>query len=705
MEPTLDNAKYILENVFMFKEFKQNQEEVISLVLDKKNTLAIMPTGGGKSLCFQIPSLLFENLTIVISPLIALMKDQYDGLVQKGLGDRVAFINSSQDKKEREHILYSIEHKKISLLYLAPETLKMQYVLEILQKVPIELCVIDEAHCISTWGSNFRPDYLRILEIITTLHFTDTKEEIPILALTATATKKVITDISRVLKKKFHIVQGSHFKENLHIECLEVNSLVSKQEILKQLLFKTTFPTIIFVPYQRTAEKVSELINSLGFNSHYFHSGMDSTLKKEVQDDFISNKYECIVATIAFGMGIDKSDIRTIIHLTIPQSIENYVQEIGRAGRDGKRSKCICCISEQDIWEKIRLVSLSKPSLEDITSLISFLSRNKGYHFFSIRKLSTELRIDEIALNLVLKELESREVLKIYANVKSEFKCEKLYDVKEFESVKYNYIEQAPLHLKKEIEALLSHSFFISKQKKWLPIEEILASSSLSYFKLVSSLTFLIEKRLISGIDVSRSHLFLTRFEIEDLNSEEVYAYFENHFKYNYNQIIQLSQLLRSKECIQKKILSYFDEELKECGHCHNCLIKHNNKSDIITSNLSFQKSSSLVPFEELTEFSKLLIFNEAQENQDEKLIILKSVVCEIVISKKDLSLMLTGTLKKIHATWKHKVKYLGVLKEHSIEQITQHIDLLIAEQMLEVDINDFLRITQKGFNFLKVRL
>lgn len=691
--PTLQDAKHLLQRGFLFNEFRDKQEEIINLVLNQKNVLAVLPTGLGKSLCFQIPALLNDHLTIIISPLIALMKDQCDALIQKGFGESVAFINSSISKEERTQILQRVEEEKIKLLYLAPETLKMQYVLEVLEQVEIQRCVIDEVHCISTWGSNFRPDYLRIIEIISYLE-RKKNTTIPYLGLTATATKKVQNDISQVLQKKFEVIVASQYRENLHMESIELDSNCNTDEYLFELMKKITFPAIVFVPYQQSAENISNLLQERGYNCAYFHAGIDDDLKRNIQEKFKSDEIDIVVATIAFGMGIDKHNIRTIIHTSLPQSIENYVQEIGRAGRDGNLSKCIITFSEKNIWELIRLISLSRPQLRDIKALISFLSLNKGYHFIKIRKLSMDLGIDEIALNLILKELENQNVLKIYSNVKNEFKCEKNYDIKNFNKVKKEILQECPVDTKEVMEKVLNHSYFISKQKKWLSIEDILNVYQLSYFKVVHCIMFLIEQGYLKCSEIQRNHLFLTRFEIDDLSNEDVFSHFEEEFQTQYQAIIQLSKLLRTKECIVKEMLRYFDEKIESCGNCHNCLLKNGHSKNIITNSITQIYRNDLVPFEKIKQLQNEITFLK----QDSlRLTILKCIVRDPFLSFKDIPLILTGNLKKSHSKWKFNLKSYNVVPNTNMDNLIKELKSCISKKYCIIDTNSMVQITKEG--------
>jgi len=339
----------VLRNVFQFNEFKPQQIEVITRILNNEgNTLGIMPTGGGKTLCFQIPALIQSNLTIVVSPLIALMKDQIDNLVKRDIHSAF-YINSSLKNSKKEEILNLVEAGKVKLLYMAPESLKSEKILQSLKKTTIDLFVIDEAHCISTWGHDFRPDYLILTSIIKKLNAKQ------ILALTATATKEVEEDIQKQLQTKCEIFKSSFDRPNLYIDVITLADDVKKEFYLLNLLKRLKGSTIIFVTFVKTAENLSTYLKENGVNSIFYHGRLKSDDREMRQNQFISGECDVIVATIAFGMGIDKPDIRNIIHYNISKSIESYYQEIGRAGRDNDDSNCITLFTKSD---KVRIKEL-----------------------------------------------------------------------------------------------------------------------------------------------------------------------------------------------------------------------------------------------------------------------------------------------------------------------------------------------------------
>jgi len=329
----------LLQKYFGYDEFRPMQKEIIECTLQKKDCLAIMPTGGGKSLCYQIPALKFDGITIVISPLISLMKDQVDNLKSNGINS--AYINSSLSQTEIYEIQNKITNNEIKIIYIAPERLALESFKIFLASLKISLIAIDEAHCISEWGHDFRPSYknLRYLKKI----FPDT----PITALTATATKKVREDIlNNLLLDEPQVFISGFNRENLELVVEKKKNTFPK--ILNLLREYQNESAIVYCFSRKDVEKITTLLRDNGFNALSYHAGLGTELRKKNQNLFIQDKVNIIVATLAFGMGIDKPDVRLIIHHTFPKSIEGYYQEIGRAGRDGLKSKCILFYSNGD---------------------------------------------------------------------------------------------------------------------------------------------------------------------------------------------------------------------------------------------------------------------------------------------------------------------------------------------------------------------
>lgn len=347
-----------LKKYFGFDTFKGNQEAIIRNLLDGKDTFVLMPTGGGKSLCYQLPSLLMEGTAIVISPLIALMKNQVDAMRNFSEEDGVAhFINSSLSKSAIDQVKSDIMAGKTKLLYVAPESLTKEDNVDFLKHVKISFYAIDEAHCISEWGHDFRPEYRRIRPIINEIG------KAPVIALTATATPKVKMDI----QKNLGMTNAAEFKSsfnrpNLYYEVRSKTNNVDK-DIIKFIKQNPDKSGIIYCLSRKKVEELAEILVANGIKARPYHAGMDSATRNINQDDFLKENIDVIVATIAFGMGIDKPDVRYVIHYDVPKSLEGYYQETGRAGRDGGEGQCITFYSNKDL-QKLEKFMQGKPVSE-----------------------------------------------------------------------------------------------------------------------------------------------------------------------------------------------------------------------------------------------------------------------------------------------------------------------------------------------------
>ena len=346
-----------LKKYFGFDTFKGNQEEIIRSVLDGHDSFVLMPTGGGKSLCYQLPSLIMEGTAIVVSPLIALMKNQVDAMRSFSTDDGIAhFLNSSLSKAQVEQVKSDLMDRRTRLLYVAPESLTKQENIDFLKKIRISFYAVDEAHCISEWGHDFRPEYRRIRPIINQIGTT------PIIALTATATPKVQHDIQKNLTMlNARVFKDSFRRENLYYEIRP--KINATKEIIRYILNHTGKSGIIYCLSRKKVEELAETLKVNGIKALPYHAGMDSATRSSNQDQFLMEDVDVIVATIAFGMGIDKPDVRFVIHYDIPKSLEGYYQETGRAGRDGGEGNCVAFYSYNDI-QKLEKFMQGKPVAE-----------------------------------------------------------------------------------------------------------------------------------------------------------------------------------------------------------------------------------------------------------------------------------------------------------------------------------------------------
>jgi ATP-dependent DNA helicase RecQ len=358
----LKSLKDKLKENFGFSSFKNLQEPIIKNLLEGNNSFVIMPTGGGKSLCYQLPAIILDGTAIVISPLIALMKNQVDLIRSNNTDPSVAHVlNSTLNKEQIENVKQDVSEGKTKLLFVAPETLSKNDTIEFLKKVHISFLAIDEAHCISEWGHDFRPEYRKIRDIIDSIN-----PKIKVIALTATATPKVQDDIIKNLKiSDSKLFKSSFNRPNLYYEVRPKND-ETEVDLIKFIKSNQGESGIIYCLSRKNVEDLSQLLNMNGVKSLPYHAGLDKNVREENQDRFLKDDCDVIVATIAFGMGIDKPDVRYVVHHNVPKSIEGYYQETGRAGRDGGKGHCLMYYSYQDVEKLEKLLSKKKTSERNI---------------------------------------------------------------------------------------------------------------------------------------------------------------------------------------------------------------------------------------------------------------------------------------------------------------------------------------------------
>ena len=355
------NLKKELQKYFGFDTFKGEQEKIIKSILSRRDTFVIMPTGGGKSLCYQLPALLSDGVAIIVSPLIALMKNQVDLIRGYSDSDNIAhFLNSTLSKVQQKKVKADLTEGITKMLYVAPETLTKQENIAFFSDLPISFIAVDEAHCISEWGHDFRPEYRKLRDMINMIN-----PELPIIALTATATPKVQDDIVKNLNlQNANIFIDSFNRPNLYYEIVPKGS---KEQTLKSMVkFINTMKGksgIIYTQNRKTTEELAQTLVANGISAVAYHAGLEGPLRSQRQDQFLMEKVDVIVATIAFGMGIDKPDVRFVIHYNVPKSLENYYQETGRAGRDGMEGKCMLLYSHKDV-QKLEHLMRDKPLSE-----------------------------------------------------------------------------------------------------------------------------------------------------------------------------------------------------------------------------------------------------------------------------------------------------------------------------------------------------
>ncbi|MGH3087925.1 MAG: RecQ family ATP-dependent DNA helicase [Rubrobacteraceae bacterium] len=426
----------VLKEIFGFDSFRPGQEEVIRAVLEGRDTLAVMPTGGGKSLCYQVPALMQESLTVIVSPLISLMKDQVDSLIQSEVAEAAA-LHSGLSPEERWDVERRVRSGEIKMLYVAPERLRsLEFVLS-LRRAGVGLFVVDEAHCISEWGHNFRPDYLFLPRVARDLG------NPPILALTATATPRVRDDISRSLRMREPAVVVTSFnRPNLTYRVIEAKKKASVAPLILDQIRRLQPPGIVYALSRKDCEELSAELRRSGVEAAAYHAGMRSEDRTSIQERFMTDELPVVVATIAFGMGVDKPNVRFVIHATVPGSLPAYIQESGRAGRDGESSECVVLYRSADLGRRKRLITLNSSGDDEVVRFFRGMAslEREGRVNASPAALATLGGVDPDSAGIMLRSLEESGLLS------------RGYDL--WEEVEVRRLEEEPDGLREDVRAV-----------------------------------------------------------------------------------------------------------------------------------------------------------------------------------------------------------------------------------------------------------
>ena len=402
-----------LRRLFGFSTFRKGQQQIIESVLARKSVLAVMPTGGGKSLCYQLPAMLADGITLVISPLIALMKDQVDGL-PSAVQRQATVINSSLEGDEIERRLKDARAGRYKLVYAAPERLRQRPFLHAMRETGVSLLVVDEAHCVSMWGHDFRPDYLFIGDALRYLG------EPTVLAMTATATPRMRVEIAEHFGRRLQVVSTGTHRPNLFLESTMMRSDKDKMRELVRLCREIDGAAIVYTRSRKKAEELAHILRREGVKSAHYHAGMDPDERSRAQEEFMDGRWRVICATVAFGMGIDKSDVRAVIHYSLPQSIEDYYQEAGRAGRDGLPSRCILLATPSDKALTVRWMReerLRIETLRDCYRMIRELTSDTPFAAMHVDDFVRDLRVEETHVRVAISMLEDVGLVKRHLDV------------------------------------------------------------------------------------------------------------------------------------------------------------------------------------------------------------------------------------------------------------------------------------------------
>jgi ATP-dependent DNA helicase RecQ len=547
-----------LKNRFGFNTFREGQEAVIGKILEGKSALAVFPTGSGKSLCYQLSALLLDGLTLVISPLIALMKDQIDFLGERNIP--AARLDSTIDLDEVRRIDADLQADRLKLLYVAPERFSNERFLQKLRGLKIALMVIDEAHCISEWGHNFRPDYLKLARTARTLGIQR------VLTLTATATRAVADDICR----EFGIagdafIHTGFYRPNLTLLVTPCRSNEQIDLLLARLKDRPRGSTIVYVTLQRTAETVADTLSRKGFPARAYHAGLPNEERETVQDWFMESS-AIVVATIAFGMGIDKSDIRYVYHYNLPKSLESYSQEVGRAGRDGKESICEMLACGGDVTVLENFTYGDTPAAESVCRIVDAIVRHDGEFDLSLYELSRTYDVRPLVAGTLLTYIELADVIE---------STEPFYNEYQFRPLKpsHEIVAKFDAARAKFLSAIFAGA---TKGQKWFSIDlkATVGRLGTTRSRIIKALNYLEEQGDLTLKVAGLRQGYRIKTPPTDIPAlkQKLIERFETRERNDVDRVRQVVLLAEEPGCIVRHLLEHFGEEFgRDCGHCSSC--------------------------------------------------------------------------------------------------------------------------------------
>ncbi len=554
----MEAASRVLRETFGHAEFRGGQEAVVRILLEGRSALAIFPTGGGKSLCYQLPAVLFDGLTLVVSPLIALMKEQVERLRMMGIP--AARWDSTLSAAEVAEVRENLQHGRLKLLYLSPERLSNEPLQELLRSLDIALVAIDEAHCISEWGHNFRPDYLKLAKVCR-------KIKAPrVLALTATATPKVATDI----RKKFRIEKDDAVVLDFHRRNLDLRitpcDADERKTILLERLGSVDGVAVVYVTRQETAEEVATFLNRNGIGTRAYHAGLPQEFRDDAQQAFMSGTTRVVVATIAFGMGVDKADVRAVLHYNLPKSLENYVQETGRAGRDDKPAHCEMLACAEDLTVLENFIHADVPSEMAMHHLLDRVLRLGNPFDVSIYDLSVACDIRSSVVETIFAYLEDDGWIKPMGSFYDKYRAKTLRPV---DAMMAGYMAAERRFLTDVWEHGEEKRYW-----RWFVPTEIAVVLGVKREKIVAALQeFAAAGDIVLQASAVRRIYRMKKTEIDlPAITAAMTSRFAVREKNDLERLAMVAGLSGKRGCLTDALTSHFGQPLAEpCGHCDRC--------------------------------------------------------------------------------------------------------------------------------------
>lgn len=565
----------VLKKYWKHESFRVPQQEIIQSVLKGNDTFALMPTGGGKSICFQVPAMVMEGICLVISPLIALMKDQVANLAKRDI--KAIALTGAISTDEISDKLDNCKYGNYKFLYLSPERLQSEWIVERLKDLPINLVAIDEAHCVSQWGHDFRPAYLKIV------HLKEYLPNVPFLALTASATQRVQNDITSNLGlKNVAVFKKSFSRENLAYMVFEAEDKLYR---IQQILNKNQAPSIIYVRNRKSCHDVSHQLQSLGYSATYYHGGLKEKEKEANMNLWLQEEVQVMVATNAFGMGIDKPNVKTVIHIQLPENIESYYQEAGRAGRNGEKSYAVLLLGSSDVATTRNQFIAVLPDKKDLkqvyAKLNSFLQIAYGEgigqsYSFNLNEFCSQYNFNVVKTYNVLQFLDRQGIVTLSKEFSESIKLQFLESSKEV----LRYISLNP-HDEEMLLAILRNYAGAFDMEVSINIGYIARKAKKTEKEVFAMLQKLADKQIIlytsKGND---STLTFNEIREDDLTINRITKFLEQRNKIKVEQFQEvINYATNNDKCKSRIILEYFDEEVNtDCGVCSYCINKKRTK-------------------------------------------------------------------------------------------------------------------------------